>query len=103
MSLRFTQTILVRIIGRIFFTKISLFSLLYSDIEKDSSSGMEQTLEQIKKLIGEPRNYGPTPEEKAEMDRRAMEEKVTTPPYIVSGNLVFNIVCVINPAATDET
>lgn len=41
---------------------------------------MEQTLEQIKKLIGEPRNYGPTPEEKAEMDRRAMEEKVTTPP-----------------------
>ena len=38
---------------------------------------MEQTLEQIKKLIGEPRNYGPTPEEKAEMDRRAMEEKVS--------------------------
>ena len=38
---------------------------------------MEQTLEQVKKLIGEPRNYGPTPEEKAEMDRKAMEEKVT--------------------------
>ena len=37
---------------------------------------MEQTLEQIKKLIGEPRNYGPTPEEKAEMDRKATEERV---------------------------
>lgn len=47
-----------------------------SDIEKDSSSDMQQTFEQIKKLIGEPRNYGPTPEEKAEMDRRALEEKV---------------------------
>ena len=48
-----------------------------SDIEKDHSSGMEQTLEQIKKLIGEPRNYGPTPEEKAEMDRRALEDRVS--------------------------
>ena len=37
---------------------------------------MEQSFEQIKKIIGEPRNYGPTPEEKAEMDRRALEEKV---------------------------
>lgn len=55
-----------------------ILNFLYSDIEKDSSSGMEQTLEQVKKLIGEPRNYGPTPEEKAEMDRRAMEEKVTS-------------------------
>ena len=57
--------------------KIYTFNFLYSDTEKDSSSGMEQTLEQVKKLIGEPRNYGPTPEEKAEMDRKAMEEKVT--------------------------
>ena len=46
------------------------------DIEKDSSDSMEQSFEQIKKIIGEPRNYGPTPEEKAEMDRRALEEKV---------------------------
>ena len=46
------------------------------DVEKDSSSGMEQTFEHIKKLIGEPRNYGPTPEEKAEMDRLALEERV---------------------------
>ena len=47
-----------------------------SDVEKDSSNDMQQTFEQIKKMIGEPRNYGPTPEEKAEMDRRALEDKV---------------------------
>lgn len=50
--------------------------LVPSDIEKDSSNAMEQSVENIKKIIGEPRNYGPTPEEKAEMDRRALEEKV---------------------------
>ena len=76
MNLRFTQIILVCLCNTIHI--VSLFQPHYcTDIEKDSSSGMEQTLEQVKKLIGEPRNYGPTPEEKAEMDRRAMEKKVS--------------------------
>ena len=48
-----------------------------SDVEKDSTVGMEQTVEQVKKLIGEPRNYGPTPEEKAEIDRRTLDERVS--------------------------
>ena len=49
-----------------------------SDVEKDSSAGMEETVEKVKKLIGEPRNYGPTPEEKAEIDRRTLEERVSS-------------------------
>ena len=32
--------------------------LLSSDVEKDHSPNMEDTIEHIKKLIGEPRNYG---------------------------------------------
>lgn len=37
---------------------------------------MSTTVDAVRKLIGEPRNYGPTPEEKAEMDRIAKEERV---------------------------
>lgn len=44
-------------------------------------------MEQVKKLIGEPRNYGPTPEEKAEIDRKALEEKVHVYMATVSGEM----------------
>ena len=29
-----------------------------TDVEKDTSANMENTVEQIKKIVGEPRNYG---------------------------------------------
>jgi len=47
------------------------------DVEKDQSAAMENTVEQIKKIIGDPRNYGPTPEERAEMERKAYEDRVS--------------------------
>lgn len=37
---------------------------------------MKDTFDKLCKLIGKPRNYGPTPEEKAEIERIAQEEKV---------------------------
>ena len=37
---------------------------------------MKDTVEQIKKMMGEPRNYGPTPEEIEEMKRKEEEEKL---------------------------
>ncbi|XP_065882861.1 adenylate kinase 7-like [Dysidea avara] len=40
----------------------------------DASAKSEEIVEKIKKLVGEPRNYGLTPEEKAEMERKAQEE-----------------------------
>lgn len=43
------------------------------DVTKDSSHMMQDTVERIKKLMGEPRNYGPTPEEQEEF-RRVEEE-----------------------------
>ncbi|XP_031567964.1 adenylate kinase 7-like [Actinia tenebrosa] len=46
------------------------------DISADSSPKMTDTVEAIKKLIGEPRNYGPTPEEIAEMERIKIEKRL---------------------------
>ena len=37
---------------------------------------MKQTFDKLCDLIGKERNYGPTPEEKAELERTAQEEKV---------------------------
>ena len=37
---------------------------------------MRDTVERIKKLMGEPRNYGPTPEELEEMKRLEEEAKL---------------------------
>lgn len=37
---------------------------------------MKQTFDKLCDLIGKERNYGPTPEEKAELERIAQEEKV---------------------------
>ena len=48
-------------------------------------------MEQVKKLIGEPRNYGPTPEEKAEIDRKTLEEKVHVHGNSLRGN-VYNYI-----------
>lgn len=39
------------------------------DVSKDSSIKMKDTVDAIVKMIGKPRNYGPTPEELAEMER----------------------------------
>lgn len=33
-------------------------------------------MDRVKKIIGEPRNYGPTPEERAEIERKKQEEQV---------------------------
>ncbi|XP_022332900.2 adenylate kinase 7-like [Crassostrea virginica] len=43
------------------------------DVTKDDSPMMRDTVERIKKTIGEPRNYGPTPEELEEMRRQEEE------------------------------
>ena len=37
-----------------------LHSNAFSDVEKDQSQNMEASVEQMKKIIGEPRNYGKT-------------------------------------------
>lgn len=39
---------------------------------------MKDTFDKLCELIGKPRNYGPTPEEEAEIERIAQEEKVLT-------------------------
>ncbi|KAK3748734.1 hypothetical protein QZH41_015670, partial [Actinostola sp. cb2023] len=46
------------------------------NISTDSSAKMTQTVEAIKKLMGEPRNYGATPEEIAETERLDTERKL---------------------------
>ena len=37
---------------------------------------MKDTVEKIKKMMGEPRNYGPTPEELEELRRQEEEERL---------------------------
>ncbi|ESP02316.1 hypothetical protein LOTGIDRAFT_199862 [Lottia gigantea] len=44
------------------------------DVVKDKSPMMKETIEKIKKIMGSPRNYGPTPEE-IEEKRKAEEEE----------------------------
>ncbi|XP_062595521.1 adenylate kinase 7-like [Saccostrea cucullata] len=46
------------------------------DVTKDDSPMMRDTVEKIKKTIGEPRNYGPTPEELEEMRRQEEEARL---------------------------
>lgn len=46
------------------------------DVTKDDSPMMRDTVEKIKKTIGEPRNYGPTPEELEEMKRQEEEARL---------------------------
>ncbi len=50
--------------------------LFHVDVEADKSVNMKDTFDKLCKSIGEPKNYGPTPEEKIEMERVAREEKV---------------------------
>ena len=35
------------------------------------------TIDHMKKIVGDPRNYGPSPEEKAEAERKRQEEQVS--------------------------
>ncbi|KAK3092589.1 hypothetical protein FSP39_004695 [Pinctada imbricata] len=46
------------------------------DVTKDRSHMMKDTVEKIKKKIGTPRNYGPTPEELEEMRRQEEEARI---------------------------
>jgi len=46
------------------------------DITHDKTRKMTKIVEQIKKLMGSPRNYGPTPEELAEMERIETEKRL---------------------------
>lgn len=46
--------------------------LIYLDVSKDTSKNNYDTVEKIKKIIGEPRNYGPTDEEREEMRKAAV-------------------------------
>ena len=43
---------------------------------KDESEMNIDTVEKIKKLMGEPRNYGPTPEEQEEIKRKEEEDRL---------------------------
>ena len=43
-----------------------------TDVTKDTSKNNADTIEKIKKIIGEPRNYGPTDQEREEMRRAAV-------------------------------
>ncbi|KAK7483562.1 hypothetical protein BaRGS_00025236 [Batillaria attramentaria] len=43
------------------------------DVTTDTSPNMKDTVEKIKKIMKSPRNYGPTPEELAEMQRQEEE------------------------------
>ncbi|XP_074647604.1 adenylate kinase 7-like [Tubulanus polymorphus] len=46
------------------------------DVMKDSSEMMHDTVERMKKVMGEPRNYGPTIEEQEEMRRQEEEAQL---------------------------
>ncbi|PFX27190.1 adenylate kinase 7-like [Stylophora pistillata] len=46
------------------------------DITQDKTRKMTKVVEQIKKLMGKPRNYGPTPDELAEMERIETEKRL---------------------------
>ncbi|XP_046849860.1 adenylate kinase 7-like [Xenia sp. Carnegie-2017] len=46
------------------------------DITQDSSPLMSNVVQQIEKLIGDPRNYGPTPEELIEIKRMEVEKQL---------------------------
>lgn len=46
------------------------------DVTKDESPMMKDTVEQMKKIIGAARNYGPTPEELEEMKRQEEEARL---------------------------
>ena len=43
-----------------------------TDVTKDTSKNNADTIEKIKKIIGDPRNYGPTDQEREEMRRAAV-------------------------------
>lgn len=69
-----------------------------SDIEQDKSLNMKDTFDKLCKLIGKPRNYGPTPEEKAEIERIAQEEKVVNISLILcSVVLGLGLFCHVSP------
>jgi len=45
-------------------------------MEENLGPDSVKVMESVKKIIGKPRNYGLTPEEKKEEERKILEEKV---------------------------
>ena len=52
------------------------FFRFISDVSEDNDPKYEKILDKISRMLGDPRNYGPTPEEKEEMERVASEAKM---------------------------
>lgn len=48
----------------------------FSDVSEDNDPKYEKIIEKTTQMMGDPRNYGPTPEEKEEMERMAAETKM---------------------------
>lgn len=48
----------------------------FTDIEMDKGQNMKDTFDKLCELIKKPRNYGSTPEEKAEETRLIQEDEV---------------------------
>ena len=46
------------------------------DVEEDLGPASVKVIDSVKKIIGKPRNYGLTHEEKMEEERKILEEKV---------------------------
>ncbi|KAG2457772.1 KAD7 kinase, partial [Polypterus senegalus] len=46
------------------------------DVSTNEDSEYEATIQKMKKIIGKPRNYGLTPEEQAELDRKLVDERL---------------------------
>jgi len=47
----------------------------FIDITQDHTPDMKQTVDKVVAIMGKPRNYGPTPEEIAELERKAFERE----------------------------
>ena len=49
---------------------------MFLDVSEHNDPKHEKIIEKIVEVLGDPRNYGPTPEEKEEMERTAAELKM---------------------------
>ncbi len=63
--------------------------IVSKDVEEDLGPESTKVMEAVKKMIGEPRNYGLTPEEKMEEERKHLEEKVKKVKILVLLNIIL--------------
>ena len=56
--------------------RYGFFFFVTIDVTKDKSENMKEVGDKMQKLMGEPRNYGPTPDELAEMKRIEEEARL---------------------------